>query len=51
MAEDNKKRLVRRSQRVAFMDTDTTGSSPSYDRIYNLIYEQKSDRIFEAVCG
>ena len=33
MAEDNKKRLVRRSQRVAFMNTDTTGSSPTYDRM------------------
>lgn len=30
---DTKPKIVRRSQRVAFMDTDTTGSSPELERM------------------
>ena len=30
---DTKPKIVRRSQRVAFMDTDKTGSTPKYERM------------------
>lgn len=33
MEVDAKKQIVRRSQRLAFMDTDKTGSSPSFERM------------------
>ena len=33
MADTTKPKIVRRSQRVAFMNTDATGSTPKYERM------------------
>ena len=53
-AADTKPKIVRRSQRLAFMNTDKTGSTPKYERMTGfttLTNSKEPKEAFPPVCG
>ena len=52
MAVTKEQKLVNRSQRVAFMNTDTTGGTAKFERMTVYVYDEckESERVFKAVC-